>query len=136
MERSQIIGGTEECQSSESGWTMYIGSPIDDDDDDSDDDIGDNDDDNITQAEAEEDESESDDSMASDASSGPSHYGNPWGNGLAGEEEHDDEKSCIVIKKENKTRGKKIAERKVEKKTPEHQGAEKVRKNYWVEKRK
>ncbi|KAK1388040.1 Suppressor of phytochrome b 5 [Heracleum sosnowskyi] len=32
---SQIFGGSqEECHSSESGWTMYIGSPIDDDDND------------------------------------------------------------------------------------------------------
>ncbi|TYI51947.1 hypothetical protein E1A91_D12G211400v1 [Gossypium mustelinum] len=28
MESSKIYGGIEECHSSESGWTMYIGSPI------------------------------------------------------------------------------------------------------------
>ncbi|XXG55275.1 hypothetical protein AAC387_Pa03g2977 [Persea americana] len=70
MEPSQLIGAIEECNSSESGWTKYITSPMHDEDhdgsstddgDDScgDDDAGDSDDDN--------------DSMASDASSGPSH---------------------------------------------------------------
>ncbi|PHT47738.1 hypothetical protein CQW23_11946 [Capsicum baccatum] len=69
----------EECHSSESGWTMYIGSPsngeedemnCEDDFDEDDDDVGrgrrkntDDDDNNDT-----------DDSMASDASSGPSHH--------------------------------------------------------------
>ncbi|KAM3380879.1 protein SOB FIVE-LIKE 3 [Capsicum galapagoense] len=69
----------EECHSSESGWTMYIGSPSNgeedemncEDDFDEDDDVGrgrrkntDDDDDN----------NDTDDSMASDASSGPSHH--------------------------------------------------------------
>ncbi|KAK8686242.1 hypothetical protein V6N13_125269 [Hibiscus sabdariffa] len=53
MEPTEIFGGPEECQSSESGWTMYIGDTADD----------------GTHA------SETDDSMASDASSGPSHHG-------------------------------------------------------------
>ncbi|XVF11703.1 hypothetical protein REPUB_Repub08aG0050500 [Reevesia pubescens] len=79
MEPSKIFGaGNEECHSSESGWTTYIGSPIQDgDDDDDDDDDG--------HSEADHDaygdetdanhEANSDDSMASDASSGPSHQG-------------------------------------------------------------
>ncbi|PPS08914.1 hypothetical protein GOBAR_AA11727 [Gossypium barbadense] len=46
MEPSNIFGGAEECHSSESGWTMYIDANH---------------------------EAETDDSMASDASSGPSH---------------------------------------------------------------
>ncbi|KAH9707729.1 protein SOB FIVE-LIKE 1 [Citrus sinensis] len=80
MEPSKILGCKEECSSSASGWTMYIGSPAhendncEDDDDDSgtykqkvasnnDDRPGDDDD----------DDDKSDDSMASDASSGPSY---------------------------------------------------------------
>ncbi|XP_062115023.1 protein SOB FIVE-LIKE 1-like [Humulus lupulus] len=80
MESSQVFGGAdEECQSSESGWTMYLGSPThgesddgneesdyeDDDDSSDDDDDGGNDNDN------DGGDDESDDSMASDASSGP-----------------------------------------------------------------
>ncbi|KAG8654253.1 hypothetical protein MANES_05G115400v8 [Manihot esculenta] len=34
MESSQLFGGAEECHSSESGWTMYLGSHIHGDDDD------------------------------------------------------------------------------------------------------
>ncbi|KAJ9187348.1 hypothetical protein P3X46_002812 [Hevea brasiliensis] len=74
MESSKLFGGAEECHSSESGWTMYLGSHIhgDDDlhsyDDDDDDDGG-----NGKNYYHEDDDS--DDSMASDASSGPSHQG-------------------------------------------------------------
>lgn len=151
MERPQMIGG-EECHSSESGWTMYIGSPIDDDDDGHSDD-GDGED-NDTQADDAEDES--DDSMASDASSGPSHYGNPWGNreggyGLADSQQaaddHErDEKFCLD-KKENKRKGKKVAEARSDEKNemgfinkkskaPGVQGHDKVRKNIWVDRKK
>ncbi|KAL6994998.1 hypothetical protein U1Q18_005133, partial [Sarracenia purpurea var. burkii] len=75
MESSQIIGNAEECHSSESGWTMYIGSPIrsyehDEDDDDDNDNTDDNDDSDDYCVKPEDD---SDDSMASDASSGRSH---------------------------------------------------------------
>ncbi|KAJ1386937.1 hypothetical protein SESBI_40403 [Sesbania bispinosa] len=61
----------EECHSSEYGWNMYIGSPIDEDghycdiDEENEDYEGTQDDPEV----------ESDDSMASDASLGPSHYG-------------------------------------------------------------
>ncbi|KAF7806301.1 pheromone-processing carboxypeptidase KEX1 [Senna tora] len=141
MEQSQIIGGAEECHSSESGWTMYIGSPIDDDDDGHSDDDDDN-----TQADPEDDHT--DDSMASDASSGPSHYRNPWGNGL--EEKERDEK-FFLDKKEIKTKGKQMAaaERKVGKNEMvfmdekgksadyDHEYDSKLgRKNCWVGKRK
>ncbi|KAL1824995.1 hypothetical protein ACET3Z_011773 [Daucus carota] len=61
---SQIFGGSqEECHSSESGWTMYIGSPEDDDDGDQ------------VENDVEDEykggggDVESDDSMVSDASS-------------------------------------------------------------------
>ncbi|XP_028753743.1 uncharacterized protein LOC114713300 [Neltuma alba] len=111
MEQSQSNGGAEECYSGESGWTMYIGSTIDDYDEDED-----VDNDHTPQAEVEDDES--DDSMASDASSGPSHYVNPWENieggyGMA-EDQEQDEKSFLAKKENNRTRVKQIAERKEE----------------------
>ncbi|KAK8560007.1 hypothetical protein V6N13_061373 [Hibiscus sabdariffa] len=70
MEPSETFGAAEECHSNESGWTMYIGDDAD----------------GETQTEADQDcahatetdakhGAETDDSMASDASSGPSHYG-------------------------------------------------------------
>ncbi|KAK4350391.1 hypothetical protein RND71_029704 [Anisodus tanguticus] len=70
---SHISNEGEECQSSESGWTMYIGSPDDDemnyegDFDEDEEDVG-RDHKNIN-----DDDDDTDDSMASDASSGPSH---------------------------------------------------------------
>ncbi|CAN4121977.1 unnamed protein product [Withania somnifera] len=76
MEYPKHPGGTEECNSNESGWTMYIGSPYCDynqgDDDDDDEgtprkgykNVGDH-----------VEDGGSDDSMTSDASSGPSHQG-------------------------------------------------------------
>lgn len=74
MESSKSPGVTEECSSSESGWTLYIASPVheqknydSDDDDDDDDDVADHDDD------YQSDDHGSDDSMTSDASSGPSY---------------------------------------------------------------
>ncbi|KAJ8772196.1 hypothetical protein K2173_027373 [Erythroxylum novogranatense] len=71
MESSKIIGSTEESNSSESGWTTYIGSPLCGDDVEECRYKGANIDDgnhkNCNHAD------ESDDSMASDASSGPSH---------------------------------------------------------------
>ncbi|KAJ0049130.1 hypothetical protein Pint_16335 [Pistacia integerrima] len=111
MESSKVYGGSgEECQSCESGWTMYIGSDHDDeeqsndtgdyvdnnngsdDDDDDDDTDGDDDDD-------------SDDSMASDASSGPSY---PYGNGEGtrkhikkGEDDSSGKKSKRQMEKQN-----------------------------------
>lgn len=65
---SQIFGGSqEECHSSESGWTMYIGSPIDDDDDDND--QVENDVEDHYYKGGGGGDVESDDSMVSDASS-------------------------------------------------------------------
>ncbi|KAJ1388533.1 hypothetical protein SESBI_39028 [Sesbania bispinosa] len=135
MEPSQMFGGVEECESSsESGWTMYIGSPMDDDDDgDSTDHNRDIDDEGTThQADPEDDES--DDSMASDASSGPSHVTTPWGNG----------KGMADFKEEQQIGGGKKVEKKEimlfidgKGKSPV-QGGHKVRKskNYWLGKRK
>lgn len=76
-----FLGSEEECHSSESGWTMYIGSPINHEDENFDHDHDYDDNNNKvhyyqtqgihqTQVDA---GIESDDSMASDASSGPSH---------------------------------------------------------------
>ncbi|XP_071927925.1 protein SOB FIVE-LIKE 3-like [Coffea arabica] len=79
---SENIGGREECNSSESGWTMYIASPVHENNPENDDD--DDDDDNYTERKGYKDypsddggDPASDDSMASDASSGPSHQGGP-----------------------------------------------------------
>ncbi|KAG4378669.1 hypothetical protein AAZX31_17G080200 [Glycine max] len=136
--------GAEGCHSSESGWTMYIGSPIDDAGHSSD-----NDDNNKKGTQAhpqddDDDDDESDDSMASDASSGPSHH-----HGFAdfrrdAEEENDENKYCLE-KKAGKTQHKQMEGKKVEKngmlivdskdKSPV-QGCGKVRKNYFVGKRK
>ncbi|XP_055805732.1 protein SOB FIVE-LIKE 1-like [Solanum dulcamara] len=84
MEYPKHPGGTEECNSNESGWTMYIGSPYLDynqggDDDDNDNDV--DDDERSTPrkgykyANDHVEDGGSDDSMTSDASSGPSHQG-------------------------------------------------------------
>lgn len=80
MESSEDVA--EECSSSESGWTTYIASPMhenknhnddDDYDDDYDDDSGKQQEDETDHDGDRKDEEGSDDSMASDASSGPSH---------------------------------------------------------------
>lgn len=76
MESSQAHAAAEEHSGSESGWTMYINSPIQSENDNYKDihvdDDGDCDDD---------DEESDDNSMASDASSGPSHHELPCGKG-------------------------------------------------------
>ncbi|CAJ1975425.1 unnamed protein product [Sphenostylis stenocarpa] len=70
-----MLGGEEECHSNESGWTMYIGSPRDEDVQcDDNEEKGYSLDYDYEGAQADPDV-ESDDSMASDASSGPSQYG-------------------------------------------------------------
>ncbi|XP_004488392.1 protein SOB FIVE-LIKE 3-like isoform X1 [Cicer arietinum] len=72
-----LLGGAEECHSSESGWTMYIGSPIHHEDGNYEDEGNNNNKvefyQRMTQTQVDV-EVESDDSMASDASSRPSHY--------------------------------------------------------------
>ncbi|CAH9096484.1 unnamed protein product [Cuscuta epithymum] len=66
-------GETEKCSSSESGWTMYIGSPNHayDDDDDDQEDYYDN---HQNKVRVRSKNFDSDDSMASDASSGPVYH--------------------------------------------------------------
>ncbi|XP_009766543.1 uncharacterized protein LOC107798949 [Nicotiana tabacum] len=74
---SQTFNEEEECHSSESGWTMYIGSPSNGTEDDKlnvvdfveEDDVRDQ----KNERNQEEEDDDTDDSMASDASSGPSH---------------------------------------------------------------
>ncbi|KAG4392501.1 hypothetical protein AAZX31_04G144300 [Glycine max] len=92
-----MLGVEEECHSNESGWTMYIGSPRDEDaqhcDDDDDNHSLEEDYYDYEAAAAQHCDVESDDSMASDASSGPS-------------------KSKEQVKKNNKY----CSEKKVEKK--------------------
>ena len=101
--------GAEECHSSESGWTMYIGSSIDDagghstDDGDGDDDNDDDDKEEGTQAHPQDDD-ESDDSMASDASSGPSHH-HGFADFRRDSEEGNHDKYCFE-KKASKTQHK------------------------------
>ncbi|KAL5818109.1 hypothetical protein ACOSQ3_026487 [Xanthoceras sorbifolium] len=158
MESSKVFGGAEECQSSESGWTMYIGSPIHGDDDDdghSDDDDGDYDDDIDHDTEANR-EVDSDDSMASDASSGIAHYKNNE------EEDGDIDGKCTTTisgsdKKAKRQMGKQLQKRdqmmfkeKEDKKrevmflakrgggstTPAQSDSKVIRKNGWMSKRK
>ncbi|KAJ4960844.1 hypothetical protein NE237_020754 [Protea cynaroides] len=115
MESSQLFGdNTEECSSSESGWTMYIGSPLhlddaQDDNGEADEDY-DNDeyDDDDNGKEANDD---SDDSMASDASTGPNHGEGEHGmTDFKNEQEEDDEK-CYSYTKAYKQKEKKTEER-------------------------
>ncbi|XP_010261658.1 PREDICTED: prostatic spermine-binding protein-like [Nelumbo nucifera] len=84
MESSQLFGGTEECSSSESGWTMYIASPIHNDDGDDDHHDYEEEDDDGNDGNSSDDDNDSDDSMASDASTGPSHREHPFEHGEDG----------------------------------------------------
>ncbi|CAA2977464.1 Hypothetical predicted protein [Olea europaea subsp. europaea] len=82
MDSSKSLEGTEECSSNESGWTMYIASPVNEynhDDEVNDDDSIDKQEDGL-HAEDVAGDTDSDDSMASDASSGPSHREDLCGN--------------------------------------------------------
>lgn len=78
MDSSKILSGSEECSSSESGWTTYIASPdleqdgADNEDDDEDCSIGQQRYKKGSKEAAAAEDADSDDSMASDASSGPS----------------------------------------------------------------
>jgi len=82
MEFFQVGGESEECSSSESGWTMYLASPMHGDDDDGDGEVedgGGEDDHNRRSSSNSDGYNEGhgggdDDSMASDASSGPALY--------------------------------------------------------------
>ncbi|TYH24465.1 hypothetical protein ES288_A03G093800v1 [Gossypium darwinii] len=151
MEPSNIFGGAEECHSSESGWTMYIGDAAADDDgdagtdadhDDDDDDDGDRfDGADESQTDANH-EAETDDSMASDASSGPSHR---LEQEVEGEEEgrhcYSDKKarkSSVGSKQKPGTEKKEDKEemRRLKTKESSTQSPSGSRKNIWFGKRK
>ncbi|KAF8407915.1 hypothetical protein HHK36_007053 [Tetracentron sinense] len=132
MESSQHLGGTEECSSNESGWTMYIASPMHDDADnddyhDSSYDDGDDDGHNNDSLGGEKDY-KSDDSMASDACSGPSNRKHPRGNGEGGhgmahfkhDEDKDDKKYSSCKKDIKQVKKKKRDESKAEKEDSKH----------------
>ena len=154
MESSQPFGGTEECNSSESGWTMYIGSPtptysVGDDAKHSDGGENDADDDDDDASHGDD----SDDSMASDASSGPSHREQPCGKGryshgmnCFGYDKHEDAGKYSVHKKADSRAEKQGAEQKrneeksesmfLARKANTHVGSnDKVRKNNRIGKR-
>ena len=82
MESLKQFSGVEGCSSSESGWTMYISSPMEEDQVECSNDIHDDDDDDDHDnkhqikkhnSDKKNEDDDSDDSLASDASSGPSH---------------------------------------------------------------
>lgn len=77
MESSKVLGGSEECSSSESGWTMYIASPVHEDNYYENNDLD-------HSGNKDEYSDKSDDSMASDASSRPSHQKLPYGSTKVG----------------------------------------------------
>ncbi|CAI8610173.1 unnamed protein product [Vicia faba] len=143
MKPPKNFGSEEEFESSESGWTMYIGSHIEDDDGDID-----NMDEEGTTHQGYPEDDESDDSMVSDASSGPSHqHGNDIGKGggvkygLQGfkqvvvvketqyDDNDDDESNYCLEKKAIRTVEKKMEEKKLDGKGKSSvQGGGKVRK--------
>ncbi|XP_038725507.1 protein SOB FIVE-LIKE 3-like [Tripterygium wilfordii] len=73
MDSSKHTSSKEGCSSSESGWTMYIASPMEEDDEECSGDDNSNKHMEEGDKNADHRDEESDDSMASDASSGPSH---------------------------------------------------------------
>ncbi|KAL3636154.1 hypothetical protein CASFOL_020701 [Castilleja foliolosa] len=110
MDSSKILEGAEECCSSESGWTMYIASPGHEHDDRADDDDV-SDDVSVRECTKDDGDVDSDDSMASDASSGPGYQKlNLFGEGKT------DEIKCVDKKKYNQHEDKKKNhEQKIEK---------------------
>ncbi|KAE8661743.1 hypothetical protein F3Y22_tig00113724pilonHSYRG00139 [Hibiscus syriacus] len=96
MEASKTHGGIEECHSSESGWTTYIGFSLHGGEEDG------SDDGHGEKAAVDDD----DDSMASDASSGPRHQEHGTTTTLSfkhDEENVDDERGCFLDKKGKKS---------------------------------
>ncbi|XP_022974149.1 uncharacterized protein LOC111472737 [Cucurbita maxima] len=129
MESSQNVGVSEECHSSESGWTMYIGSPVDDSSD------GDEDDDveyGKNKGFHANHQDDSDDSMASDASSGPSHQPD---HPFAG---HGSMKHQKPLMEKHRAERKEVKDKLVlvgQKPKSSVQSSSKVRKSIWMGKR-
>ncbi|KAF3684723.1 putative isoaspartyl peptidase/L-asparaginase-like [Capsicum annuum] len=158
---SKFFGEVEECDSSESGWTMYIGSPSTGD---CELDIGDYFDDELednnynkegrVNQDDDEDGDDTDDSMASDASSGPvSQFSRNGKSGVVGmvnfknQKEKGKEKDCsFTNKKANSSmkNGYKNDQDKVKEcfyaskgtKGASNGGGNKVRKSIWMGKGK
>ncbi|KAE9615716.1 hypothetical protein Lalb_Chr04g0258271 [Lupinus albus] len=109
MDSHKQIWGAEGCSSSESGWTMYIDdAPVQDDD------AGCSNEydgyrevygENRRKKQGNKVDDESDDSMASDASSGPIQYQNTY---ARGESSH----GTAVSKKDKQDHGSKYSSRK------------------------
>ncbi|OIW07280.1 hypothetical protein TanjilG_08395 [Lupinus angustifolius] len=109
MDSYKELWGAEGCSSSESGWTMYIDSPMQEDDAECS-----NENDGYCEIYSENirkkqgikvDADESDDSMASDASSGPIQYQNT---NARGESNH----GIAVSKKDKQDHGSNCSSRK------------------------
>ncbi|KAL2233473.1 topoisomerase 1-associated factor 1-like [Sesamum indicum] len=113
MDSSKILEGTGECSSTESGWTTYIASPVDehdhtdydDDDDDDNGSLGEKAYKKVAQEDV--DNVDSDDSMASDASSGPSDQGHLLGRSCGFGHAGNRAESKYVGKKHNQQEEKK-----------------------------
>ncbi|OIW17309.1 hypothetical protein TanjilG_22421 [Lupinus angustifolius] len=108
MDSYKQIWGAEGCSSSESGWTMYIDSPVQDDD------AGCSNEydgyrevygENRRKKQGNKVDEESDDSMASDASSGPIQYQNSYARGESSQ-------GIAVSKKDKQDHGSKCSSRK------------------------
>ncbi|XVE78623.1 hypothetical protein DITRI_Ditri13aG0161100 [Diplodiscus trichospermus] len=78
MDPFRNFPSTEECSSSESGWTRYLGSPMEDDLECSEYNYNNN---HKIKDDGDDGEGNSDDSMASDASSAPNHHQHKYKDG-------------------------------------------------------
>lgn len=107
MDSFKQIWGAEGCSSSESGWTMYIASPMQEDDGGCSNEndggyheiYGEN---RMKKKGARVDEVESDDSMASDASSGPVRGQTSHGTAVSKKDKQDHGSKCSSKKSANK----------------------------------
>ncbi|KAK7295575.1 hypothetical protein RJT34_18485 [Clitoria ternatea] len=109
MDSFKQIWGAEGCSSSESGWTMYIASPMQEDDagcSNENDGYHDMYENRRKKQGTKVDEEESDDSMASDASSGPVHYHHAYAHS------HQGSHGTAVSKKDKQDHGSKCSSKK------------------------
>lgn len=130
MDSSKFQPGSEECSRSESGWTKYIASPDDSDNDPDNDDHEEEEEEDRSTDEKESDEQDdedegSDDSMASDATSGPSDQ---YGHGLVQPGNKNERK--ITGKKQEKKQNQKQIKAAKDKSRCKDDGAGKSEKRY------
>ncbi|XP_027351440.1 uncharacterized protein LOC113862560 [Abrus precatorius] len=121
MDSFKQIWGAEGCSSSESGWTMYIASPMQEDDAGCSNENYGYHHDNIygenrrKKQGVKVDEEESDDSMASDASSGPVHYHHAYAQSQSNhgskKDKQDHGSKCSSKKNANKQEKKRVDSR-------------------------